>query len=239
MNTPNPELMHLYGTDAYYLEKVGALPDVLKKLAPAAWLGFLVHEQHREEELKQQAAILNMLAREAEAERMAPVLQGFYGHDVPRNPGPSDQTDPSIAIRALQNAKLSHVLSPNVIAERVGASLAVKEANLSGILAGIKGLVPKVRGFLQSAPKAPKVPGIAGVTGAGADAVKKPWMTTGTKAKILGTAVIGGLGYMGYKGLQKANDYANEKHHAGVWDPHAPNVATGVSEYGHAVTNAL
>jgi hypothetical protein len=122
VNTPDPELMHLYGTDVHYLEKVGAFKDVLRLAAPVAWLGLLAHNRSEDEQQRREAALLTAAMRVAEAERMRPALEGFYGRGVPRPPAPENYEDPQVAIDELESfGKLSSVV------KGVGRSLALLE----------------------------------------------------------------------------------------------------------------
>lgn len=79
MSGPNPELMHQYGTDAYYLEKTGNLPAALSVAAPLAFLGLAGHEHRRTQRLQQEAELMNQLFRHAEHRRMAQTTAGFGG----------------------------------------------------------------------------------------------------------------------------------------------------------------
>lgn len=156
MDTPNPELMHAYGTDAYYLEKVGAFKDVLRLAAPAAWMGLLAHNHAEEERHRAEAEAMNMAMRQAEAERMRPMLQGFFGHDVPRPPAQEDLSDPSLAINALEGSlKVSSVRDLTKFAEGLGRSLARRE--MAKAAAG--GMMEhQFRVNAQGAPAAPSTP---------------------------------------------------------------------------------
>jgi hypothetical protein len=156
MGTPNPELMHVYGTDAYYLEKVGAFKDVLQMAAPAAWMGLLAHNHAEEERHRAEAEALNLAMRQAEAERMRPTLQGFYGHDVPRPPAQEDLSDPFIAINALEGSlKVSSAFDLTKFAEGLGRSLARRE--MAKAAAG--GMMEhQFRVNAQGAPAAPAAP---------------------------------------------------------------------------------
>lgn len=62
-----------------------------------------------------------------------------------------------------------------------------------------------------------------------AQAASKPFLSTGTQLKMLGTAGILGAGYLGYKGLQAGRDYMNQPagaHHQGY-------VREGLSPHGY------
>lgn len=131
MDTPNPELMHFYGTDLYYLEKCGAFRDVLRLAAPIGWMGLVAHNQQEEERHRQEAEAMNLAIRAAEAERMRPTLQGFFGHGIPRQPAPEDYSDPEEATQALGK-----------FAERVGRSMARREM--------VKAAVGQLMGDIQA-----------------------------------------------------------------------------------------
>jgi len=80
MESPSPELMHAYGTDEFYvdnLEKRAALPILARMAAGAGFLGLVAHQRRHEERLRTQAAILNEMFRQEEAERMAATIQSF------------------------------------------------------------------------------------------------------------------------------------------------------------------
>lgn len=77
--TPNPELMHLYGTDLYFLEKNGSLPGVLSVLAPLASMGLAHHESQRAAQQQQEAEIMNYMFRQAEHQRLQQTIAGLKG----------------------------------------------------------------------------------------------------------------------------------------------------------------
>lgn len=120
MNTPNPDLMELYGTDAYYLEKVGFLsPGLLMAGARAGTgLGSLLwarmDAKHREE-MTAEANELNHRFRVLEARKMSAVVDSFGG-----------PSDPMASMRPLD--KMSS-LDPRLvkIAEELGVKLAREE----------------------------------------------------------------------------------------------------------------
>lgn len=78
---PNTQLMELYGTDEYYLEKCGAIPPgalrALKVLAPVAFLGLMAADRKHQKDLVAEAEMMNQMFRAAEAERMAPIRESF------------------------------------------------------------------------------------------------------------------------------------------------------------------
>lgn len=76
-------------------------------------------------------------------------------------------------------------------------------------------------------------PAAAAAAPAAAQAAKaKPWVSTGTKLKLLGGAGLLGAGYMGYKGLQATRDYMMVPSGQSQWGPgYAPRA--GVTEYGY------
>lgn len=111
---------------------------------------------------------------------------------------------------------------------------------------------PGVGGFLQSAGQKLQNAGLGiGVAGqnvaqggkniaqgalaaapaatAGASTAVKPFLSTGTKLKALGTAGILGAGYLGYKGLQAGADYMSAPSHAA----HQGYARAGLTPYGY------
>ncbi len=79
MDGPNPELMHLYGTDAYYLEKTGQMPGLVRGLAGAAGYGLYQHDKKHVEELLAEAELMNQRLRMVEAAKVQGVAAGFEG----------------------------------------------------------------------------------------------------------------------------------------------------------------
>jgi len=79
VSSPNPELMHLYGTDVYYLEKTGQLPLLAKVLGTAAGFGLYLHDRKHVQQLLEDAEQENQLLRAEEARRMHHVEQAIRG----------------------------------------------------------------------------------------------------------------------------------------------------------------
>jgi hypothetical protein len=79
VSSPNPELMHLYGTDVYYLEKTGQLPLLAKALGTAAGFGLYLHDRRHVQQLMEDAEQENQLLRAEEARRMHHVEDAIRG----------------------------------------------------------------------------------------------------------------------------------------------------------------
>lgn len=138
MTGPNPELMHLYGTDAYYLEKIGALPLGLRMLGGAASMALFHADRKHQEELLAQAALMNRLMRRAEAARMQGVAAGFAGAGVPRQAPtsvepldiqyPHDPVMSEFEQAAEMERRASAELDPwlSKLASDIGAAMAVR-----------------------------------------------------------------------------------------------------------------
>lgn len=107
MDGPNPELMELYGTDAYYLEKIGALPPLVHALTGAASFGVFLGDREHQEKLLAEAEAMNNMLRAVEAEKMEGVISGFEGRPPPPRllPDSPDLTP----TRRMAMAKVSHV----------------------------------------------------------------------------------------------------------------------------------
>lgn len=138
MNGPNAALMELYGTDAYYMHKCGALSDVayaaLRGLAmPASIMAARADRKHQDE-LLFEAEQLNQQFRMAQSRRMASVVDSLGG--------------PSDPMHAYEHVKTSSALNPELekVARELGCSLAEmeKEAlNLGALAGGLKSLAGK------------------------------------------------------------------------------------------------
>jgi hypothetical protein len=250
MDTPNPELMSLYGTDTYYLEKVGAISprmrEAIMAAAGGASIGAYQDDASHREQVLLEAEIMNRKLRAMEAYRMSSVVASLggdaqasiaAGHEAP----------------VISAVKLSS-MDPELfaLAERSGRSL-VKHAGMGGglgllgsaanaikgVFGGGGGVSKKITGALAK----PKANPMAAPLKAGAEQVakgpvKKPLISTGTKAKIgLGVAGAGlaaGTGYAGYKGLQATRDYMMQpsQQGAGQWGGYGPQPVSNVNQYG-------
>ena len=72
--------MARYGTDAYYLEKTGAIsPGLLRGVAGLAFLGVYTADNKSQEELLAAAEEMNQLFRLQEERHMRGVIEGFSG----------------------------------------------------------------------------------------------------------------------------------------------------------------
>lgn len=113
---PNAQLMELYGTDEYYLEKTGAIPPgalrALQAAAPVAFMGWQRSDAKRQQRLLEEAEMMNQMLRAAEAERMRPIhmsqgSSGVYQHnEMPRD---IDLNDPTMREFERSMGKLSSV----------------------------------------------------------------------------------------------------------------------------------
>ncbi len=252
MNTPNPELMRIYETDTYYLEKVGAISprmrDAIMAAAGGASIGAYQDDAAHRQQVLVEAEIMNRKLRAMEAYRMSSVVASLggnaqasvaAGHEAP----------------VISAVKLSS-MDPELfaLAERSGRSL-VKHAGMGGglgllgsaasavkgFLGGGGGVSSKITGALAKGPKANPMaktlkkqvlPSVA------EGAKKKPLISTGTKAKIGlgvgGAALAAGTGYAGYKGLQATRDYMMKPSQQGVgqWGGYGPQAVSNVNQYG-------
>ena len=81
MNSPNAQLMDLYGTDEYYLEKCGAIPagalKALQVIAPTAFLMSEKKGRENQEKMLAEAEMLNQMFRQVEHERMSPIMESL------------------------------------------------------------------------------------------------------------------------------------------------------------------
>ena len=100
MDGPNPELMHLYGTDAHYLEKTGQMPGVARALAGAAGFGLYMHGKKHVEELLAEAARMNQQLRMVEAAKTQGVIAGFEGRGPPMRLRPLPPVDTTGLLKA-------------------------------------------------------------------------------------------------------------------------------------------
>ncbi len=141
MNPPNATLMEIYGTDAYYLHKCGALSDaaylMLRGAAIPASMAAARADLKHQEELMREAEILNQHFRMLQSDRMSPMINALGG--------PSDPN------HALEPVKTSSALDPELekIALELGAALAEmgKEAlNLGALAGGMKSFAGKTLG---------------------------------------------------------------------------------------------
>lgn len=121
MSGPNAELMELYSTDGYYLEKCGALPTgalraVAETLAPIAFLSSVQKDKERQARLAAEAEIMNRMLRAEEHARMSPVLKSL-GH-------PTDVIPPEI--QYISDVEKTSSVGPSAedVAKMIGARLA-------------------------------------------------------------------------------------------------------------------
>lgn len=210
MKTPLPELMEHYGTDDYYVdrkEKLAALPTALRVLAGGTFLGAMVAARRKDEELRQEAASMNEMLRQQEAQRMSATVQA-YQH-------PGDR----------MMAGMERLAS---VADGAGRALAhsgvVKEAGLGAIAGGLgkmfKGLAA-APGRLQAARFGKKV--------------MKGKPLVGWKGKaLMGAGILGAAG-TGLYGMSAAKQYMTQPSMGGRrWGTGAP-LKTRVNQWGQPV----
>jgi len=197
--SPNPELMALYGTDAYYLEKIGAIPfgALAQRYLPGiASVGLMHHDRMHREQLLQEAEVMNQLFRAHERERLMGTVMGFKG---------ASALDPALAAFAENlGTKLAHTMSKE----------AVNLGSISGLLGKAKSLFG---GAGKAALKSPKKSLVG-------------WKTKAT----LGAGALG-AGYVGYKGLQTARDFAMQPRGGQRWGNYGAKPLHRVNSYGVAV----
>ncbi len=248
MNTPNPELMHLYGTDEFYLAKVGSIPTAGRLLAGAAWMGASHLEAQRVDRMLAEAEAMNEELRMRQHERMAPVIAGFKGASA-------------VPPHFLELVKVADAIGRAVAGEFIKQSLALpgtarllQAAGKEGIQGVAKpGLVDRAKAVLSpnarfnqaikaeglappaaALPKPVIAPKPTPAAPAAAPAAKsKPLIGLGTKAKLLGAAGIAGVGYAGYKGLQGASDFMMQPGHSSEWGMTGHIPRAGVNQYGY------
>lgn len=125
MSEPNTALMELYGTDAYYLQKCGAISPAayaaLRALAGTAGFALARSDEARREQLLLEAQLMNQRFRRLQAERMRATVEGFGG--------PYD---------AAAAVKVSSALDPRLvkIAEDLGRRLAQEEMDKEALNIG-------------------------------------------------------------------------------------------------------
>ena len=195
--------------------------------------GMLLRQQHLHKEELKEEALRELELQQLEARRMSPTRMGLHtaGGFSPSltNYGNLQDYDPGL----------------NFDFEKGGA---FKQAGIGGELlqgAGklLGGAVGKVQQFGQSAmtkgrslvgalQKAPAVAAAPVAATAAATAAKStPFLSSATKAKLLGGAAVAGTGYAGYKGVVKPSiDYMSTPsaaHHEGY-------MRNNVNEYGYS-----
>ena len=182
MNSPNPELMELYGTDEYYLEKIGFLGPgmLLSGLRVGAGLGSLyaarVQAKHHDQ-LAAEAAQLNQHFRLIEARKMSAVVESFGGpHDPAASLEPMGKTsslDPrleKVAMslgRSLAHQEMDKEAIPSMSAMWQGAK------GMAGkLFSGAKGLMKAETGAAKAAVRPGfKPPGVTDTIGKVQDTV--------------------------------------------------------------------
>lgn len=213
--------MEHYGTDDYYvdrLEKLGSLPAALRALAGGTFISALMMAKKKEEELKQEAEVLNEEFRREEAQRMSSTVQA-YQH-------PGDRMMAGMSPLGME--RLASV------ADKAGRSLAhsplFKEAGLGSLAMGLgkslKGLLPAAGGAARG--------GAAVATGAGKSVAKKPSLIGWKGKALLGGGALG-AGYAGLKGLQTAKQYMMTPTSGGQRWGTGQQLRSGVNQWGQPV----
>lgn len=154
-DTPNPALLQAFGTEAFWrgnLEKMASplAQAALHVGAPAAFMGLMAYQQHREAKQLLEAQILTEMFRQAEAGRMAPVHAGFRG----QGPMLSDMGNAASQLRqmaayeAMMRLKYSSIAAMREELE--------KDAGLGQALSGVTGAARRTVGplFGRGAPRA-------------------------------------------------------------------------------------
>jgi len=128
--------MELYGTDLFYLEKIGSLSStavsLLRGAAAAGSVALAHHDSVHRDEVVAEAEAMNQAFRALEEARMAQVIGGLKG----------------------EIKQASALLDPEVlkIAEAVGRSLAHEEEKRAGIASTVMGALGAVGGALKKVP---------------------------------------------------------------------------------------
>lgn len=224
--TPDSELMHVYGTDLYFLEKSGAIPagSLLAMTGLASLVAGMADKSHQDH-LLAEAEAMNVRLQALEAARMSPVIAGFTGKTASLDPELQKIAE-DIGMRLADEMEKEAIIGAGLkFLGTVGKNLlgklpqsgtakflgAAERAGLGGVARGALkppsiggGMTQKAVTGLQAAPQAAK-------------AVSKPFIGFGTKAKVLGAAGLAGAGYLGYKGLQTARDYMMMPSHSSTW----------------------
>ena len=230
---PNIDLMRRFETSDFYqenLEKKAALPLLLKALGVAGTAALVgADSKHRERQL-QEAAVLNQLFRELEAEKQRGTQDALSGKGSALSP----QGQAAQQLNSMQSYhgmlslmdKGGSALSGLAIEalegmdkEAIGALLGGVAKGMGKMLGGAGAKAPGVVGKLKGAPRAvgPKAAGLPGTQGVaqaaqasrgpGVLAGAKKAVTPGWKSKALVGGAALGAAYTGYKGLQTARDY--------------------------------
>lgn len=255
MEGPNPELMHAYGTDQYYLEKAGALPPVARLVAPLASMALFAADSRHLARQQAEAEAMNQAFRMIQQQEMAQTVQGFKVA--------SDRQAELQKVAEELGRELAHemnkeaLVGANLIGRgllaagkglgRAGKSLGwgatgnIGRGGLSEAAGGaMRRLGIKTRQVGSSMTKAPAAAAPAATTAATAGGMQqaaqtsKPLISTGTKLKAgLGLGLLG-TGYAGYKGLQTARDYMMQPTGMTRWGRYGPAPMHNVNQYGQA-----
>ena len=153
------------------------------------------------EEVRQTAEVMNEALRELEAHKMSQTIGALKHAEA--------LLRPVVKTAALASAELMEK-----------EAMGVGQAVLGGALRAAGGLKKGFGGAASAAGRL--IP-----TGSPA---QKSWMNLGTKAKLLGTAGVLGVGYTGFKGMQAARDYMEAQPHPSFGT--GPAIMKNVNEYG-------
>jgi hypothetical protein len=120
----------------YYLEKTGALTPGMRLLGGLGSMALLAADRKHQDELMREAAIMNRMMREAEADRMEGVASGFAGLNViPRAAMATSARgaimEPDYPMGTEMERRASVELDPELakLAEGIGQGLAARAAD--------------------------------------------------------------------------------------------------------------
>lgn len=159
-DTPNPALLQVFGTEAFWhgnLEKTASplAQAALRVGAPAAFMGLMAYQQHREAKQLLEAQILTEMFRHAEAGRMAPVQAGFRG----QGPMFSDMGNAAANLRqmaayeAMMRLKYSSVRAMRENLSEELEKQALSFAPVGGAVMGALGRAGKALGYRTGAAR--------------------------------------------------------------------------------------
>jgi hypothetical protein len=263
MNTPDPALMGIYGTDTYFLEKVGAVTSqqALQVAAPLAFLGMVAVDKGRRLRLLQEADLMNRMFRAVESQRMQGVRDGLEGKyaSVGRflacaEPGELEKVAMEIGTRLAREAselekKALVGAAVGMLGRALGAGgkalgggggqfLRRQGINLRSAARG-RGAAPAPMSLSQGARQGFTAGSPTGASPWAAASAAAPTAVAGKKSLLgwKGKAGLGaatlGAGYAGYKGLQATRDYMMTPTSQERWGRHGVAPAHNVSPYGY------
>jgi len=211
-----------------------AVSPLMTAAIAAMGTGMLLEQQHLHKEHLKEEALRELELRQLEARRMLPTRMGLHtaGGFSPSltNYGNLQDYDPGLDFDfekggAFKQAGIGGQLIGAVGKAVGGAAGKVQQFGQSAVTKG-RSMVGALR-----APAAAAAPVAAAAAPVAAVAKSTPFLSTDTKAKILGGAAIAGTGYVGYKGVVKPTvDYMRTPAHA----HHEGYMSNNVNEYGYS-----